>query len=89
VIYKHALRNALIPTVTVIGLSFGSLITGAVLTESIFSWPGLGRWATQAILHSDMAAMTGFTLLIALIFVSANLLVDLVYGALDPRIRYG
>ncbi|MFO7835770.1 MAG: ABC transporter permease [Candidatus Thorarchaeota archaeon] len=89
VIYKHALRNALIPTVTVIGLAFGSLITGAVLTESIFSWPGLGRWATGAILTSDMAAITGFTLLVALIFVSANLIVDLVYGALDPRIRYG
>ncbi|MGV9170604.1 MAG: ABC transporter permease [Promethearchaeia archaeon] len=89
VIYKHALRNALIPTVTVIGLAFGSLITGAVLTESIFSWPGLGRWATNAILTSDMAAITGFTLLVALIFVSANLIVDLVYGALDPRIRYG
>ncbi len=89
VIYKHALRNALIPTVTVIGLAFGSLISGAVLTETIFSWPGLGKWAVGAILTSDMAAITGFTLLVALIFVSANLLVDLVYGALDPRIRYG
>lgn len=89
VIYRHALRNALIPTVTVIGLAFGGLMTGAVLTETIFNWPGLGRWATRAILNSDMAAINGFTLLVAIIFVTANLLVDLMYGALDPRIRFG
>ncbi len=89
VIYRHALRNALIPTVTVIGLAFGGLMTGAVLTETIFNWPGLGRWATRAILNSDMAAINGFTLLVAIIFVAANLLVDLIYGALDPRIRFG
>lgn len=89
VIYKHALRNALIPTVTVIGLAFGALITGAVLTESIFNWPGLGRWAVRSILFSDMAAINGFTLLVAIIFVTANLIVDLVYGVLDPRIRFG
>ncbi len=89
VIYRHALRNALIPTVTVIGLAFGGLITGAVLTETIFNWPGLGRWAVRAIFFSDIAAITGFTLLVALIFVSANLIVDLVYGVLDPRIRFG
>jgi peptide/nickel transport system permease protein len=89
VIYRHALRNALIPTVTVIGLAFGSLITGAVLTETIFNWPGLGRWATRAVLSADMAAINGFTLLVALIFVTANLIVDLVYGTLDPRIRFG
>ena len=89
VIYRHALRNALIPTVTVIGLAFGSLITGAVLTETIFNWPGLGRWAVRAIFWSDIAAITGFTLLVALVFVSANLIVDLVYGVLDPRIRFG
>jgi peptide/nickel transport system permease protein len=89
VIYRHALRNALIPTVTVIGLAFGGLITGAVLTETIFNWPGLGRWAVRAIFFSDIAAITGFTLLVALIFVTANLIVDLVYGVLDPRIRFG
>ncbi len=89
VIYKHALRNAMIPTVTVIGLAFGGLMTGAVLTETIFSWPGLGRWAVRAILNSDIAAINGFTLLVALIFVTANLIVDLVYGILDPRIRFG
>jgi ABC-type dipeptide/oligopeptide/nickel transport system permease component len=89
VIYKHALRNALIPTVTVIGLAFGGLITGAVLTETIFNWPGLGRWATRAILNSDMAAINGFTLLVAFIFVIANFIVDMIYGVLDPRIRFG
>ena len=89
VIYRHALRNALIPTVTVIGLAFGSLITGAVLTETIFNWPGLGRWAVRAIFWSDVAAISGFTLIVALVFVSANFIVDLVYGMLDPRIRFG
>jgi len=89
VIYKHALRNAMIPTVTVIGLAFGGLMTGAVLTESIFSWPGLGRWSTRAILTSDIPSINAFTLIVAFIFVGANLIVDLVYGTLDPRIRYG
>ena len=89
VIYRHALRNALIPTVTVIGLAFGGLMSGAVLTETIYNWPGLGRWAVQSILQSDIAAINGFTLLVALIFVTANLLVDLMYGTLDPRIRFG
>ena len=89
VIYKHALRNAMIPTVTVIGLAFGGLMTGAVLTETIFSWPGLGRWSTGAILTSDIPSINAFTLLVAFIFVAANLIVDLIYGALDPRIRYG
>ena len=89
VIYRHALRNAMIPTVTVIGLAFGSLITGAVLTETIFNWPGLGKWAVRAIFSSDLAAINGFTLLVAFIFVGANLVVDLIYGVLDPRIRFG
>jgi ABC-type dipeptide/oligopeptide/nickel transport system permease component len=89
VIYRHALRNAMIPTMTVIGLAFGGLITGAVLTETIFQWPGLGRWATTAILTSDIPSINAFTLLVAFIFVTANLLVDLIYGVLDPRIRFG
>jgi len=88
VIYRHALRNALIPTVTVIGLAFGGLMTGAVLTETIFAWHGLGQWSTAAILTTDFAAINGFTLLVAFIFVIMNLLVDLLYGILDPRIRY-
>ena len=89
VIYRHALRNAMIPTITIIGLAFGGLITGAVLTETIFGWPGLGRWAVRSILTSDVTSINAFTLLVAIIFVTANLIVDLLYGALDPRIRYG
>jgi peptide/nickel transport system permease protein len=89
VIRKHARRNALIPTTTVIGLSFGGLLTGAVLTESIFSWPGLGRWAASALLANDQAAIVGFTLFTALIYVLANLIVDILYSYLDPRVRLG
>jgi len=89
VIQRHARRNALIPTTTVIGLSFGGLLTGAVLTESIFSWPGLGRWAATALLANDQAAIVGFTLFTAVIYVSANLIVDLLYAYLDPRVRLG
>jgi peptide/nickel transport system permease protein len=89
VIYKHALRNAMIPTVTVTGLAFGGLLAGAVLTETVFSWPGIGRWATGAILTDDIGAIMGFTLLIAVVYVLANLIVDLIYAALDPRIKLG
>jgi len=87
VIHKHARRNALIPTVTVVGLSFGGLLGGAVLTETIFIWPGLGAWAAQAALNLDTAGIMGFTLLTATIYVMANLIVDLAYAYLDPRVR--
>ncbi|MGD9962769.1 MAG: ABC transporter permease [Thermoplasmata archaeon] len=87
VIRKHARRNALIPTVTVVGLSFGGLLGGAVLTETIFIWPGLGAWAAQAALNLDTAGIMGFTLLTATIYVLANLIVDLTYAYLDPRVR--
>lgn len=87
VIRKHARRNALIPTVTVVGLSFGGLLGGAVLTETIFTWPGLGAWAAQAALNLDTAGIMGFTLLTATIYVLANLSVDIVYAYLDPRVR--
>ena len=89
VIRKHARRNALIPTTTVIGLSFGGLLGGAVLTETVFSWPGLGQWAAQAAMNLDTAAIMGFTLLTAVIYVLANLIVDVVYAYLDPRVRLG
>lgn len=87
VINKHARRNALIPTVTVIGLGFGGLLGGAVLTETIFTWPGLGAWAAQAAINLDTAGIMGFTLLTAIIYVLANLVVDLAYAYLDPRVR--
>lgn len=89
VIKKHARRNALIPTVTVVGLSFGGLLGGAVLTETVFSWPGLGAWSAQAALNLDTAGIMGFVLLTAVIYVLSNLIVDLAYAYLDPRVRLG
>ena len=89
VIYRHALRNAMIPTVTVAGLAFGGLLSGAVLTETVFAWPGVGRWSTSAIVRDDIASIMGFMILVSAIYVLANLLVDLLYAALDPRIRLG
>lgn len=88
VILKHALKNALLPIITVIGIYYGGLLEGAVLTETVFSWPGLGRYATSAMLSQDFAAVMGVTVLIALVFSLANLVVDLAYGLLNPRIRY-
>jgi peptide/nickel transport system permease protein len=87
VIYRHALKNALIPVVTIIGLSLGSLLSGAVLTETIFSWPGLGRYIVNALLVLDYPAVTGGALFIAFVYSLANLLVDISYAALDPRMR--
>ena len=88
VILKHALKNALLPIITVIGIYYGGLLEGAVLTETVFAWPGLGRYATSAILSQDFAAVMGVTVLIALIFSLANLIVDLAYGFFNPKIRY-
>jgi peptide/nickel transport system permease protein len=88
-IVKHGLRNALIPTLTIIGVTFGSLLSGAVLTETIFSWPGLGRYATASAISLDFPAVMGVTLLAAVIYPVANLLVDLGYHWLDPRIQNG
>lgn len=88
VIYRHALRNALIPTVTVIGLQFGYMLAGAVLTESVFSWPGIGRLLVDSIMGRDYPVVQTALLVIALIFVLANLVVDVLYALLDPRIRY-
>jgi len=89
VLYKHALRNALIPTVTVAGLAVAGLLTGAVLTETIFAWPGLGRFAVRCIFTNDIAGIMGFTILVALVYTLSNLVVDVMYGYLDPRIRLG
>jgi peptide/nickel transport system permease protein len=89
VIMKHALKNAMLPITTIIGISYGSLLEGAVLTETIFAWPGLGRYATSAFLSLDFPAVMGVTLLIALIYALVNLFVDLLYAFLNPKIRYG
>ena len=83
----HALRNALIPVVTVIGLTFASLLSGAVLTETVFAWPGIGRYAVTASTRLDYPAILGVTMLTAVIYIVVNLIVDLLYGVLDPRIR--
>jgi peptide/nickel transport system permease protein len=84
----HAFRNSLIPIVTVLGLQFGAVLTGAVITETIFAWPGVGRLLIQSISFRDYPLVQGCILLIAVTYVAMNLLTDLVYGLLDPRIRY-
>jgi ABC-type dipeptide/oligopeptide/nickel transport system permease component len=86
-VVKHAFRNSLVPIVTVVGLQLGSVLTGAVITETIFAWPGVGRLLVQSIGARDYPAVQGCILLIAATYVAANLLVDLLYGWLDPRIR--
>ena len=87
VIGRHALSNALIPVVTVIGLSYGSMLTGAVLTESIFAWPGIGRYMFRASTSQDFPAIMGVSILIGFIYVGGNFIVDILYYLLDPRIR--
>ena len=88
VLYRHALRNALIPTVTILGLLAGGLLSGAVLTETIFAWPGLGRFAVQSIFFLDRAAVTSVALIIGIAYSTANLIVDIAVAVLDPRITY-
>lgn len=88
VIGRHALRNALIPVVTVVGLQLGTLLGGAVLTETVFAWPGVGRLLVDAVLARDYPIIQGAVLLIATTFVLLNVLVDMLYAVLDPRIRY-
>src|SRR5262249_10896104 len=87
VIYRHALGNALIPTVTVLGLAFGDILAGTVLTETIFSWPGIGRYAYQSAVTLDFPAIMGVSLLIAGVFITVNLVTDIAYVVLDPRLR--
>ncbi len=88
VIYEHALKNALIPVVTVMGLQLGILLGGAVLTETVFAWPGVGRLMVDSIQARDYPVVQGAVLLLAVAFVMVNLVVDLTYGLLDPRIKY-
>ncbi|HEX7001263.1 MAG TPA: ABC transporter permease [Trueperaceae bacterium] len=86
---KHALKNALLPVVTVVGLQFGGLLGGAVLTETVFAWPGVGRLLVDAIRSRDLPLVQGSVLLVAVAFILVNLLVDLSYAALNPKVRYG
>lgn len=88
VIGRHALRNALIPVITVLGLDFGYYLTGSILTETIFSWPGLGRYVVNAISRRDLPAIQGAVLFLSVVFVLVNLITDLVYAAADPRVGY-
>jgi len=89
VIITHAFRNALIPLVTLVGLAFAGLMSGAIMTETIFSWPGIGRYAVESAANLDYPAITGTTLLIAIIYMLVNIFVDALYTILDPRIREG
>ncbi len=88
ILFKHALKNAFLPVITIIGIQAGTLLAGAVLTETIFSWPGIGKWVYDSILARDYPIVQGATLLIAVVFLVANLLVDISYAMLDPRIHY-
>ncbi|MNN72786.1 Dipeptide transport system permease protein DppB [compost metagenome] len=88
VIYRHGLINSLIPTLTVIGLQFGALLGGAVITETIFVWPGIGNYVTESILSADYAPIQAMTLISAILYGFINLIVELLYGVLDPRVRY-
>lgn len=88
VLIRHALKNALIPVMTVVGLQVGQLLSGAVLTETVFSWPGIGRFLVDSIEARDFPIVQGGVLLTAVVFVVVNLIVDLLYGIVDPRIRY-
>jgi ABC-type dipeptide/oligopeptide/nickel transport system permease component len=87
VVYRHALKNAIIPTLTIVGISVGYTLAGAPLVETVFSWPGVGRWAALAITSDDIAGIMGFTILVGIIFVLTNLIVDIIYVYLNPRIR--
>lgn len=88
VIFRHALKNALLPVVTIIGLQFGTLLSGAILTETIFSWPGIGLWIYEGILARDYPVVQGGVVFVAIAFVLINLLIDVSYALLDPRIQY-
>ena len=88
VIWKHALRNALIPPLTYAGVLMGAFLTGAVVIETVFGWPGLGSLAVKAVLNNDFPVMTGVVMIFAAIYVAANFLVDILYAYIDPRIRY-
>jgi peptide/nickel transport system permease protein len=89
VYYRHALKNAIIPPITVLGINFGWLLSGTVLLETIFAWPGMGRYAAGSIVQVDLPAIVGYTLVVALIMILSNLIVDISYSIIDPRVRVG
>jgi dipeptide transport system permease protein len=88
VVTVHALRNALIPVITVVGLAVGVLFAGALLTETIFSWPGVGKWLVESVRRRDYPVLQGGVLLVATVVMTVNLIVDLLYGLINPRIRH-
>jgi dipeptide transport system permease protein len=88
VLFKHALRNALVPVITVIGLQISILLTGAILTETIFSWPGIGKWLLEAVYRRDYPVIQGGVLLVAGLVILVNIMVDLLYVVINPRLRY-
>jgi peptide/nickel transport system permease protein len=88
VVIRHTLRNAWLPIITVVGLQVGRLLAGAILTETVFSWPGIGRWLVDAIYARDYPIVQGVTLFLAILFVTVNLLIDVLYAVVDPRIRF-
>ena len=87
VIFSHALRNALLPIITIVGLQLGRLLSGAVLTETIFSWPGIGKWLFDSIIARDFPIVQAVTLIVAMIYIAANFSVDILYSFIDPRVR--
>ena len=87
-VLSHGFRNALLPVVTVLGLDFGSYLTGSILTETIFSWPGVGRYVLNAIDKRDLPAIQGSILFLSLVFVVVNLLTDILYARVDPRVAF-
>ena len=87
VIYRHAFRNALLPIITIAGMRFGDLLAGAILTETIFSWPGIGRYAVYSITNVDFSALIGFAIVATLLYFLVNLAVDVLYAVIDPRMR--
>ena len=89
VIIRHALRNALIPTVTYVGPLFGGMLGGSIMVETVFNWHGMGLYAVNVLFANDMPALMGVVFLMAIIYTTTNLIVDLLYGVLDPRVRYG
>ena len=86
-VWRHAFPNILVPLITVVGLSYASLLEGAVLTETVFAWPGLGLYITRALFNSDMNAVLGGTVLVGAVFITINLVSDLLYKLADPRLR--